>query len=114
MDTLDTKFRDPAVEEFDTRTLLKNAERQARQRHYEDFLIIDVDAHHYESKSFDQIVDYIEDPIIRHAAKAKKGLGAGRPALMNSPGRIPGRAGRVPRYTTRGQREDTARARIAT
>ncbi len=101
MDTLDTKFRDPSVEEFDTRTLLKNAERQARQRHYEDFLIIDVDAHHYESEFFDQIAGYIEDPIIRHTAMAKKGMGGGRPGLSNSQVGFQDVAGRIPRYTTR-------------
>ncbi len=72
MDTMDVKYREPAAEEFDSRTLLKNAERQARQRHYEDTLIIDVDAHHYENESFDQIVPFIEDPIIRHTASAKR------------------------------------------
>jgi len=101
MDTLDMKYRDPSVEEFDTRTLLKNAARQARQRNYEDFLIVDVDAHHYESESFDQIAAYIEDPIIRHTATAKKGMGAGRPTLMNSQVGFQDVAGRIPRYTTR-------------
>ncbi len=101
MDTMDVKYREPAAEEFDSRTLLKNAERQARQRHYEDTLIIDVDAHHYENESFDQIVPFIEDPIIRHTASAKKGMTAGRPTLMNSQVGFQDVGGRVTRYTLR-------------
>ena len=39
-------FRDLASEEFDTRTLLRNAVDQAIARKYEDFLIVDTDSHH--------------------------------------------------------------------
>ena len=45
MDTID--FRDLATEEFDTRTLLAHASAQAAQRRYEDFLIVDIDGHHF-------------------------------------------------------------------
>ena len=37
--------------EFDTRRHLSNAARQAEERQYSDYLIVDVDAHHYESDS---------------------------------------------------------------
>ena len=37
------------VEEFDTTTLLSHARKQAIERNYKDFLIVDVDSHHYES-----------------------------------------------------------------
>ena len=77
----DIKFRDPAVEEFNTSTLLKQAARQAAKRKYEDFLIVDVDAHHYETESFAEITEYIEDPVLRGIAQAKKGTGAGRPGM---------------------------------
>jgi hypothetical protein len=43
---------DPAREQFDTRSLLAHARQQAEDRKYEDFMIIDVDAHHYESSSY--------------------------------------------------------------
>ena len=36
--------RDLASEEFDTRTLLRNAVDQAIERHYEDLFIVDVDS----------------------------------------------------------------------
>ena len=44
-------FRDLNANEFDTRTLLRNAAEQATARHYEDFFIVDVDSHHYETRS---------------------------------------------------------------
>ena len=37
--------RDPNQEKFDTRRLLAHAQQQAEDRKYEDFMIIDVDAH---------------------------------------------------------------------
>ena len=55
--------RDPSTEAFDTRTLLSKAREQAQDRKYEDFMIIDVDAHHYETQSYKEIFDYIEDPV---------------------------------------------------
>ncbi len=38
--------------EFSTSKLLDHASQQARQRNYQDFLIVDVDSHHYESESY--------------------------------------------------------------
>ena len=55
-------FRDLASEEFDTRTLLRNAVDQAIARKYEDFLIVDTDSHHYETEAFKEIAEYIDDP----------------------------------------------------
>ncbi len=74
MDTV--SFRDLSVEEFDTRTLLAHASQQAVQRRYEDFLIVDVDGHHWETMNFAQISDYIEDPVMRAQAKYQ-GWGGG-------------------------------------
>jgi predicted TIM-barrel fold metal-dependent hydrolase len=108
MDSLETKFRDPAVEEFDTRTLLIQAERQARKRKYEDFCIVDVDAHHYETESFQEIIEYIEDPVLRQTAKAKKGSGSGRPGLVGTSPGFQDVGGRIPRYTTRTQEKTPA------
>jgi predicted TIM-barrel fold metal-dependent hydrolase len=102
----DIKFRDPAVEEFNTSTLLKQAARQAAKRKYEDFLIVDVDAHHYETESFAEITEYIEDPVLRGIAQAKKGTGAGRPGLVGTSPGFQDVGGRIGRYNTR-QNEKT-------
>jgi uncharacterized protein len=53
---------------FDTREHLAHARRQAEERNYSDILIVDADAHHYESESWPDIAKYIEDPTIRYRA----------------------------------------------
>src|SRR3984957_5386191 len=68
-DMANRDFRDLASEEFDTRTLLRNAANQAIDRKYEDFLIVDTDSHHYETEAFKEIAEYIEDPVMRYEAK---------------------------------------------
>src|SRR6266576_6064651 len=50
MNELSKNVRDLSAEPYDTRTLLKNAVEQAIERRYEDFFMVDVDSHHYETK----------------------------------------------------------------
>lgn len=66
-----------AVEELDTSKLLTNAARQRDERNYKDLLIIDVDCHHYENESLREIVEYIEDPVMKHAAQMATTGGTG-------------------------------------
>jgi predicted TIM-barrel fold metal-dependent hydrolase len=89
------------VEEFDTTTLLANAARQARQRRYEDFLIVDVDSHHYENESFAEIAQFIEDPVLRHQALVDATRRSGVSFLGSMPGNQD-QSGRVTRYHLRG------------
>src|SRR5579875_3159794 len=81
-------FKGMAVEEFDTRTLLAHAARQARERHYEELFIVDVDSHHYETESLRDIVEYFEDPVLRQNAKATIGR-----RTTGGGGLIPGQIG---------------------
>lgn len=99
MDT-NAALRDPAVEEFNTETLLKNAARQARERRYEDFLIVDVDAHHYETESLAQIVEFMEDPVLRHLAASSGRRGVTSNLIVASPG-FQDMGGRINRYRKR-------------
>ena len=55
-------------EKFSTSELLAHAEQQARERGFEDFLIIDVDSHHYEFDHWSEIADYIDNRVIHHIA----------------------------------------------
>jgi predicted TIM-barrel fold metal-dependent hydrolase len=76
-----SNHRRMSVDEFDTRIVLSHAAKQARERGYQNFPIIDVDSHHFESESFAEIVKYIEDPVIRHLLEAStiagyRGVGA--------------------------------------
>jgi uncharacterized protein len=70
-----------SVGEFDTRIVLAHAAKQARERGYQNFPIIDVDSHHFETEHFSEIVKYIDDPVIRQLLEASsiagyRGVGA--------------------------------------
>ena len=52
----------------DTRDILAHANKDARKRGLTDWLICDIDAHHVETVSWHEIVQYIEDPVIRDNA----------------------------------------------
>ena len=79
-------FRDVDLETYDTTTALAHAADQAIARRYEDFLIVDVDSHHYETDAFNEIAEYIEDPVFRHEAKfqgfSRAGLNQGNGAVV--------------------------------
>ena len=91
-------FRDLSAEGFDTRTLLKNAAEQAIERRYEDFFIVDVDSHHYETEAFKEIAEFIEDPVLRHEAKFQ---GTSRGGISSETGSYQEIAGRITRYPER-------------
>ena len=62
-------------EHFDTRDALRNAKRQAEARDLARMLIVDADAHHYETESWADIIGYLEDPVLQHLARSS---GVGR------------------------------------
>ena len=101
MNVITPIVRDPSQEQFDTRRLLAHAEQQAIQRRYEDFMIIDVDAHHYETGSYKDIFEYIDDPVMRDQFKYTKG------ATMQprSTGGYQEMAGRITRYQHRASEQ---------
>jgi predicted TIM-barrel fold metal-dependent hydrolase len=74
--------RAPGFQPADTRTVLKNARLQAQDRHYDKFMIVDADAHHYESASWPEIFDYVEDAVARQRLQAAAARGGGRPGLI--------------------------------
>jgi uncharacterized protein len=86
------ELRDFSLEHYDTTQALAHAAEQAVQRKYEDFLIVDVDSHHYESEAFSEIVEYIEDPVLRqnagHQAMTKPGIDTGNGSFQELNGRI--------------------------
>jgi predicted TIM-barrel fold metal-dependent hydrolase len=87
------------VQEFDTTTLLSHARKQAIERKYNEFPIVDVDSHHYETERFKEIIEYIEDPVLRHLAKSGQQSGRGN-MFISQPG-SQDMAGRVTRYPLR-------------
>src|SRR5215468_3417029 len=68
MDMARSEVRKLVGDDYTTGQHLEHAAQQARERNYQDFLIVDVDAHHYESESYKDVFQYIESPVIRHQA----------------------------------------------
>ncbi|MGN6465614.1 MAG: amidohydrolase family protein [Rhizobiaceae bacterium] len=70
---MDTQLgKDRKLEEIgiysDTRDILAHARHEAEKAGIDDWFIVDVDAHHMESISWAEIVQHIEDPVIRDQA----------------------------------------------
>ena len=89
--------RDPNEDKFDTRRLLAHATEQAEDRRYEDLMIVDVDSHHYETGSYKEIFQYIEDPVMRDQFVYTKG----QTMMLRSTGGFQEMAGRITRYEYR-------------
>lgn len=53
----------------DTRDILAQSRRQAERKGYADWTIVDIDAHHVESVSWKEVVEFITDPVVRDQAK---------------------------------------------
>lgn len=90
---------DPSVAEFDTTKLLKNATRQAESRNYKDFFICDVDSHHYETETLPEILQYMDDPVIRQLGLSSGQIG--RSGLIPQVIGSQDMAGRITRYPGR-------------
>src|SRR6202045_5264800 len=75
------EVRQLRFDQFSSSESLAKAAEQAAKRKYQDFLIVDVDAHHYESESYKEVFEYIESPVIRRQAveSAKRG---GRASML--------------------------------
>lgn len=82
-----------------TGEMLAHAARQSRDKGLDDVLVIDVDAHHFETSSWAQVVEYIEDPVWRHIAKSFERPDGSNPGALSSyqPGyNFQNVAGRIP------------------
>ena len=77
-------FRRMSVEEFDTSKLLAHASKQAKDRGYDKFPIVDVDSHHYENESMSEILEYLEDPVLKQLALATAKPNAKNARILNT------------------------------
>jgi uncharacterized protein len=100
MDMPRSEVRHVAFDEYSTAKALEHASEQARRRNYHDFLIVDVDAHHYESESYKEVFQYIESPVIRRAALEGLNRG-GRSSIFNSQVGYQDIGGRITRHALR-------------
>ena len=67
MDLIADRGRRVTVEELNTSRLLAHARKQAVQRKFDDMLIVDVDAHHYENEHFGEILPFMENEVLQAA-----------------------------------------------
>src|ERR1700754_3915217 len=63
MDLIADRGRRVSVDELNTSRLLAHARKQAQQRKFDDMMIVDVDAHHYENEHFGEILPYMETGV---------------------------------------------------
>ncbi len=89
------------VDEFDSGKMLAHAARQATDRGYKDFPIVDVDSHHYELESFNEILEYMSDPVMRQLAQAANAGNSKGVGVMPGGVGYQDMGGRVTRYPLR-------------
>ena len=65
MDLIADRGRRVTIEELNTTRLLAHARKQAHQRNFDDMMIVDVDAHHYENENYREFLPYMENDVIR-------------------------------------------------
>jgi uncharacterized protein len=88
----------------DTRDILAHAKKAALQRRLKDWFIVDVDAHHVETVSWTEIIEYIDDPVVREDAISyqKQRIGAPPYGLNGDQGlRYQSVGGRIPHQDDR-------------
>src|SRR3978361_1223276 len=83
MDMVRNEVRDLNYNELPETKQPDTASQQAHARNYQDFLIVDVDSHHYENESYKEVFQYIDSPVIRREALVHIERG-GRSSMMNS------------------------------
>lgn len=92
MDLISDRGRRVEVEELNTSKLLAHAGQQAAQRKFEDVLIVDVDAHHYESEHFGEVLPFMENDVFKQLAysggPANSGLTPGVIGYQDMGGRV--------------------------
>lgn len=82
----------------DTRDILAHETKYQREKGFHDWTIVDVDSHHSEMSSWREVVEYLEDPILKHYAQEFQSRTGGAPGLSNHmPGlRYQDVGGRIP------------------
>ena len=100
MDLIADRGRRVTVEELNTTRLLAHARKQAQQRKFDDILIVDVDAHHYENECMDDILPFVENDVIRQLAIAGRAKGRGS-LVPNVAVGFQDMGGRITRYPLR-------------
>jgi len=96
----------------DTRDILAHSARAARRRRFDDFLIVDIDAHVTETAFWHEIVEYIDGDVYRQMAKSFQDRVGSPPGLLNAtPGLLyQDNFGRVPHQQSQQEPVDAKEA----
>src|SRR5262249_4806289 len=100
MDMARSEVRKLAAEDYSTTQHLEHASRQARERNYQDFLIVDVDAHHYESESYNEVFANAGSAVTRRQGVEAPRRGA-RASMLGGPIGYQDLGGRITRHELR-------------
>ena len=81
----------------DTRETLARAKRAIEERGLQDWLIVDTDAHHFETQSWSQVIERIPSDVVRDIANSFVRNGQVHPGIMQTSGWPPNQSigGRV-------------------
>ena len=101
MDLIADRGRRVTIEELNTTQLLAHARKQAVQRKFDDVLIVDVDAHHYENEHFGEILPFMENEVLKQLAMSSRTSTRARPNLTPQTVGFQDMGGRVTRYPLR-------------
>ena len=99
MDLIADRGRRVTVDELNTTQLLRHARKQAVQRNFDDMLIVDVDAHHYESENYSEFLPFMENEVLKQITLS--GRSKGRQSIVPSGIGYQDMGGRVTRYPMR-------------
>jgi len=89
MDLIADRGRRVSVDELNTTQLLRHARKQAVQRNFDDMLIVDVDAHHYESENYSEFLPFMENEVLKQITLS--GRSKGRQSRYTRPSSTTGR-----------------------
>src|SRR5215471_18896030 len=111
MELMVERGRRVSVEELNTTKLLAHARQQAVQRKFDDIVIVDCDAHHYENENWSEILPFMENDVLRQVTVS--GRAKGRHNIVPSQaGFTQDMGGRVTRYPMRStEKTDPGRVR---
>jgi len=98
------------VDNYNTSLHLTHAREQAVQRKLDDVLIIDVDAHHYETDNLEPILECIDDPVVRQMAVNTYRYKGAAAVMYDQPG-YQDLGGRILRYALR-KTEDVPKSEL--
>jgi predicted TIM-barrel fold metal-dependent hydrolase len=100
MELVAERGRRVSVEELNTTRLLAHARKQAVKRNFDDMMIVDVDAHHYENECMDEFIPFIENDVIRQLVMASRAKGRGS-VIPSVAVHFQDMGGRITRYPLR-------------